>query len=95
MVLLFCCSYEPPLEVESLRLGAPVGPEMARREDAVDALVEARESWPLSEKKRRVDDERLGGAAKDATPGESGGELTPRYFWSLSSALSHSVHGCL
>jgi len=40
----------------------PDGPETARRE-FVDALVEDRESCPLSEKKRRVDELRFGGDA--------------------------------
>lgn len=82
------------LDVESLRLGAFVGPEMARLEEAVDALVDERDSVPLSEKNRLVDDDRFGGT-KVAIGGESGGEFGPRKRFSLSSALSHKVQGCV
>lgn len=78
--------------MDSLRLGTLVGPEMARREEAVDALVDERDSVPLKEKNRRVDDERFGGT-KAETGGESGGELGPRRWLSRPSARSHRVQG--
>lgn len=86
--------YDPLLDVEALRLGALVGPDMARREELVDALVEDRDSVWLSEKKRRVDDDRFGGL-KDESGGDSGGEFGPRRWFNLPSATSHSVHGCV
>jgi hypothetical protein len=72
----------------------PEGPETARRE-LVDALVDDRESCPLSEKKRRVDELRFGGEAKSIAGGETGGELGPRIAFSFWIAVSHSVHGCV
>jgi hypothetical protein len=73
---------------------APEGPETARRE-FIDAFVDDRESWPLSEKKRRADELRLGGDAKFTAGGETGGEFGPRIRLSVSIAVSHSVHGCV
>jgi hypothetical protein len=55
-----------------------------------DAVVLDRES----EKKRRVDEERLGGAKKVPVAGEvMGGEFGPRRSFRRWSATSHSVHG--
>jgi hypothetical protein len=62
------------------------GPEIVRR----DADVLERESE--REKKRRVDDERLGGGGL-ITWGESGGVMGPRSSLSRFTAPSHSVHG--
>jgi hypothetical protein len=42
-----------------------------------DAFVSVRESVPLREKKRRVDDVRFGGA-KSEGGGERGGDIGPR-----------------
>jgi hypothetical protein len=76
--------YEPALESEVL------GTDVPERRELVDALVFERESWPLSEKKRRVDELRFGVVV---TGGDSGGEFGPRRLLSRWMALSHSVHG--
>jgi hypothetical protein len=86
--------YDPELESDVLGVITPEGPEAARRE-FVDALVEDRESCPLNEKKRRVDELRFGGDAKSTAGGETGGELGPRIALSFWIAASHSVHGCV
>lgn len=73
---------EPYVEVEDRGVAVPEGPEMARREDDDDdAFVEDRDKVVLSEKNRRVDEARFGGA-KFATGGESGGEFGPRRSFS-------------
>jgi hypothetical protein len=76
--------YEPLLELESRGEAGPGGPEMVRRE----AVVLERE------KKRRVDDVRLGGT-KLVAAGDNGGVLGPRRSFRRFSARSHSVHGCV
>ena len=72
------------LESEALDADVP------ERRELVDALVLERDSCPLSEKKRRVDEARLGAGVAG---GESGGEPGPRRLLSRWMALSHSVHG--
>lgn len=71
--------------MESRGVGGPGGPDSVRR----DADVLDRES----EKKRRVDDVRLG--AKLVAGGESGGEPGPRRLFKRCIAASHNVHGCV
>lgn len=66
---------------------ASSGEEMVRRE-AVEA---EREMVWLREKKRRVDAERLTGAA--VVSGDKGGDMGPRRSFSRCRAMSQSVHG--
>jgi hypothetical protein len=68
------------------------GPVMRR--EVVDVVVLERESVVFSEKKRRVEDARFGGA-KVTTAGESGGDMGPRRSFRRWTALSHKVHGCV
>lgn len=66
---------------------------MARRDDEDDdAVVEDRDKVPLSEKNRRVDEDRFG-ASKLVIAGESGGELGPRRSLRRCKAPSQRVHG--
>jgi len=70
------------------------GTIVMRREDVVDAVVLERESVVFSEKKRRVEDARLGGA--NVVPvGERGGDMGPRRSFRRWTAASHNVHGCV
>ena len=55
-------------------------------------MVLLRDSVPLREKKRRVEELRLSGTEKFAA-GERGGELGPRKELRRRKAVSHSVHG--
>jgi hypothetical protein len=78
--------YKPRLDVESR--GVPGdGPEIVRR----DVVVLERDS----EKKRRVDEVRFGGA-KSIPGGDSGGELRPpRCTLRRAIAASQRAHGCV
>lgn len=83
--------HEPWLDTELRE--APGGPEAVRREE-VDAVVLLRDRVWLSEKKRLVDEARLGGG-KLVTGDDKGGEFGPRRSFSRWSAASHRVHGCV
>jgi hypothetical protein len=62
------------------------------RLDAEDAEVLVRDSVPLREKKRRVEELRFGGEEK-VEAGERGGEAGPRRELRCRMAVSHSVQG--
>jgi hypothetical protein len=76
------------LSEEESELRGVAMPEVVRRE----ALVLLRDSVPLREKKRRVEELRFGGAEKFAA-GESGGEEGPRREFRRWRAESQSVQG--
>lgn len=65
--------------------------DVPERREVFEAVVLERESCPLSEKNRRVDEVRL--ANTGFAGGDSGGEPGPRRLLSRWMALSHSVHG--
>lgn len=69
------------------------GPEAVRR-NVDDATVLERESELPIEKKRRVEDARLGGA-KFTAGGLRGGDRGPRSSLRRCSAASHNVQGCV
>jgi hypothetical protein len=79
-------------------VGLPSVPAALAR-DARDATLEFRDSDSVcdSDRKRRIDAERLGGGKKLAwwTGGEMGGEFGPRREYRRWMAESHSVSGCV
>jgi hypothetical protein len=78
--------------VDARGVVAPEGLDTVRR-DVDDAAVFERDSVPLREKKRRVDEVRFTGPPYSRPAGDRGGEFGPRSSFKRRIAASHNVQG--